>query len=113
MTEIKRYITESTKPGGEIVREERIVYVSKSGEEFNSAQAAYRDDVEVKLLAILGPAVDPIASGHGSCFYPKDSGDYNRNAGRREGFNKAVNRMLNDPKPFIRLLETWNANRNS
>jgi hypothetical protein len=110
MTEIKRYITESTKPGGEIVREERIVYVSKSGEEFNSAQAAYRDDVEVKLLAILGPAVDPIAPGYGGCFY---SGDRDHDAGRRAGFNRAVKRMLNDPEPFIRLLETWNANRNS
>jgi hypothetical protein len=108
MTETKRCITESTKPNGEIVREERTVYVSKSGMEFNTAEAAYRDDIEGKLHDILGPAVYPVATGHGGCFCMSD---LDRDIGRMEGFKNAVKRMLDDP--FIRLLETWNANRNS
>ena len=113
MTEIKRYITESTKPHGEIVREERTVYVSKSGMEFNTAEAAYRNDIERQLHDILGPAVDPVATWRGRCFYKSDVRDYDRDIGKEEGFNKAVKLMLDDPEPFIRLLETWNANRNS
>ena len=110
MTETKRYITESTKPNGEIVREERTVYVSKSGMEFNTAEAAYRDDIKRQFHDILGPAVERIDTGPGSWFYVGNSA---RNDGKIEGFENAVKRMLDDPDPFIRLLETWNANRNS
>ena len=111
MTETKRYITESTKPNGEIVREERTVYVSKSGMEFNTAEAAYRDDIERQFHDILGPGFEEIASGRAVFFF--NMGDWDRDIGRMEGFDKAVKRMLDDPDPFIRLLETWNANRNS
>ena len=92
------------------MREERTVYVSKSGMEFDTAEAAYRDDIERQFHDILGPAVDPVAPGHGGCFF---MGDYDRAIGNMEGFENAVKRMLDDPDPFIRLLETWNANRNS
>jgi hypothetical protein len=68
MTQTKRYITESTKPNGEIVREERIVYVSKSGMEFSTAEAAYRDDIERQFHDILGTAVEPVAPGYGGRF---------------------------------------------
>jgi hypothetical protein len=110
MTETKKYITESTKPNGEIVREERTVYVSKSGMEFNTAEAAYRDDIERQFHDILGPAVEMIDLGRGGWV---GIGNSARNEGKWEGFEEAVKRMLNDPEPFIRLLETWNANRNS
>jgi hypothetical protein len=110
MIQTKRYITESTEPNGEIVREERVVYVSKSGMEFDTAQAAYRDDIQCQLHDILGPAVDPVEPGHGGRYY---AGDYEIYTSYFAGINKAINRMLDNPEPFIRLLETWNANRNS
>jgi hypothetical protein len=110
MIQTKRYITESTKPNGDIAREERVVYVSKSGMEFDTAQAAYRDDIQCQLHDILGPPVDPVEPGHGGSYYYND---YDIYAGKIAGFNKAIKRMLDDPAPFIRLLETWNANRNS
>lgn len=109
MTAIKRYITESTKDG-KTVREERIVYVSRSGEKFKTAQDAYRNDIEEELRAIIGPAVDPVSPGYAGGY---NDSDYHLKRGMAVGFDKAIKRMLVNPESVIRLLETWNTNRNS
>lgn len=106
MTEIKRYTTESTK-NGKTSREERIVYVSRSGEEFETAQDAYHNDILEDLRAILGPAF--------VCKYPSGQSfhNYDRERGMEQGFDNAIRQMLVKADAVIRLLETWNTNRNS